>query len=830
MPWPSRPAVILVHRDPRRVAEARVPEVSDRASVVDWWDRCNRSALVVCSQFPSLVINYDDAVGRPKAVLTEIVEFLGDLGMAVDGDLAQAIDFIEELAPGPEPDTAELPAIDSRHRTLDRLISQLDGRRRTDRLTEESESPPALVEVTAEFYDEDYYGAGYDRSAVPYNRGETAWTDFFSTIAANVVKTLRPGTVLDVGCAVGMLVEALRDRGVDARGIDLSSWAIEQVPAALQPFCRVGSVTEELDGHYDLITCIEVLEHLPPSLADASVANLCRHAEMVLFSSTPDDFDEPTHLNVEPGSYWAQLFLRHGFVRDFDYEATFLATHAVLFRRVEVDADMLVEGYEQTLWRTRSELYTRLLHTVNEHDRLADEHNRLAAAHNEFIGQTEAVVAARDELQREATRLSEALDGAERRRAAENLASFEMVRQYEMGQRHLAALVGARDTELAQIRNTKTFRYTTKLRRFYERLRRRRSAPEAPAPSVYPADGTYQQWIELFDTLDDAQRGRIDSKVRALKNPPTISVLMPVYDPPVHLLQAAIDSVRNQIYQNWELCIADDCSTDPQVVQLLEACASSDERIKVVRRQENGHISAASNSALTVATGQWVAPLDHDDVLAEHALALVALALADHPDVGIVYSDEDKLDESGIRRTPFFKPDFDPLLLLGQNFVNHLSVIRKDLVDRVGGYREGFEGSQDWDLILRVSELVQPEQVLHIPHVLYHWRVHASSTASLVSAKPYAIETGRQRGDGTPTADRSVGPGDADRQIGSQPCVLGAAGPRSSGEHRHPDQGRTAPAAVHRQPAGLHDVPRLRGGRRRQLQPDVPHSRVPPGL
>ncbi len=136
-------------------------------------------------------------------------------------------------------------------------------------------------------------------------------------------------------------------RGVDARGIDISTWAIEQVPAALQPFCRVGSVTEEIDGHYDLITCIEVLEHLPPSLADASVANLCRHAEMVLFSSTPDDFDEPTHLNVEPGSYWAQLFLRHGFVRSFDYDATFLATHAVLFRRVEVDADMLVEGYER---------------------------------------------------------------------------------------------------------------------------------------------------------------------------------------------------------------------------------------------------------------------------------------------------------------------------------------------------------------------------------------------------------------------------------------------------------------------------------------------------
>ena len=744
-----RPAAILVHREPDLVDTDELPEAADRTTIADWWDRYNRSALVLCSQFPSLVINYDDLVARPKVVLAEVVEFLLSLGIATSGDTSQAVDFIESLDPEQDVASTDSESINSSHRTLARLLNRLDGQGMG--VPTGDAGIPDLVDITAEFYDEDYYNAGYDKSGVPYNRGEEVWVDFFARIADNLVTTLRPSAVLDVGCAVGMLVEALRTRGVDARGIDISSWAIEQVPDALKPFCTVSSLTEEIDGHYDLITCIEVMEHVPASLADESIANLCRHAEMVLFSSTPDDFDEPTHLNVEPTTYWAQLFLRHGFVRAFEYDATFLARHAVLFRRMEVGAGALVEGYEQMLWRTNTEDYGRLRDAVAEHDRLSGIHTKL-------VIETDAVVTQHDELQREvaslqqevtsfqrkATSLNEALDNAQRRRAAENLASFEMVRQYELGQRQLAALVSTRDTELELLRNTKTLRYTTKFRGLYGRLRRRRVPVESPPPSVFPADGTYQTWVELFDTLDDAQRIRITSRLQALTHRPTISVIMPVYNPPVHLLRSAVDSVRNQIYRNWELCIADDCSTDPQVVHFLDECATLDERIKIVRRHENGHISAASNSALAVATGQWVAPLDHDDLLAEHPLALVALTLSEHEDAGLVYSDEDKLDESGGRSDPFFKPDFDPLLLLGQNFVNHLSVIRKDLVDQVGGYREGYEGSQDWDLILRVSELLGEEQVLHIPHVLYHWRVHAGSTASVVSAKPYAIGAGQR--------------------------------------------------------------------------------------
>lgn len=351
------------------------------------------------------------------------------------------------------------------------------------------------------------------------------------------------------------------------------------------------------------------------------------------------------------------------------------------------------------------------------------------------------------EAQQQIELLNESLRQLELRRKAEAAAIFDTFRHYEMVQRRLSGLLKLREDQLKQVYNTKVIRYSSKLRNAYSRLLGRgpvaATADTLKEPPVLP-DGGYERWVTLYDTLDDEVRARIESRVRSLSARPRVSVIMPTYNPPIDMLRSAIDSVRNQIYPDWELCIADDCSTDPAVMQVLEQYAAADARVKVMRREQNGHISAASNTALSLVTGEWVALLDHDDILTEHALALVALALDANPDAGIVYSDEDKLDETGHRIDPFFKPDFDPLLLLGQNFVSHLGVFRKDLVDRVGGYRVGYEGSQDWDLTLRVSELLDPSQVVHVPHVLYHWRVHASSTASLVSAKPYAVEAGQR--------------------------------------------------------------------------------------
>nr|WP_255701496.1 glycosyltransferase family 2 protein [Afifella sp. H1R] len=219
---------------------------------------------------------------------------------------------------------------------------------------------------------------------------------------------------------------------------------------------------------------------------------------------------------------------------------------------------------------------------------------------------------------------------------------------------------------------------------------------------------------------------------------------MPVYNPPADLLDAAIRSVVEQVYPNWELCIADDASSDPEIGRRLEAWAEHDPRIKVVRREINGHISAATNSAFVVATGDWIALLDHDDVLRENALGEVAVEIGRHPDAEIVYSDEDKLGSDGLRYEPYFKPDYSRELLRSQNYFNHLTVHRAENIRRVGGWRVGFEGSQDYDLNLRIAEIVEPGKIRHIPKVLYHWRAVEGSTAMAGGEKNYAYLAGQR--------------------------------------------------------------------------------------
>lgn len=253
--------------------------------------------------------------------------------------------------------------------------------------------------------------------------------------------------------------------------------------------------------------------------------------------------------------------------------------------------------------------------------------------------------------------------------------------------------------------------------------------PVNPARAV-----SYEQWLRLHEQADAA----------APTDGPLVSVLMPVYNPPEAWLRRAIESVRGQTYGNWELCIANDASTAPHVRPLLDQAVAADPRIKVVHRQANGHISRASNSALELATGAFTALLDHDDELAPHALADVVRTLARRPDADLLYSDEDKIDEYGRRFAPYFKPDFLPDLFRGQNYLTHLAVYRTAVLREVGGFRAGFEGSQDWDLALRVSERTAPANIVHIPRILYHWRAIPGSTALTLDQKNYHTAAARR--------------------------------------------------------------------------------------
>ncbi|MFO1098505.1 MAG: glycosyltransferase [Xanthobacteraceae bacterium] len=254
----------------------------------------------------------------------------------------------------------------------------------------------------------------------------------------------------------------------------------------------------------------------------------------------------------------------------------------------------------------------------------------------------------------------------------------------------------------------------------------------------------YEKWIELYDTLMPAQRERMHADIADLKQPPTISVVMPVFNTDPKWLAAAIASVKRQVYPHWELCISDDASTLAGVRDLLQQAARDDQRIKLHFRDERGHISVNTNSALALASGDFIALLDADDELPESALYWVAREIGLHPDVDMLFSDEDKIDERGRRFDPYFKTDWNPALMLSQNAFCHLGVYRRSLVDAVGGLREGYEGSQDHDLVLRAADATSPGRIRHISRVLYHWRVLPESTASGSSAKPYAWEAGRR--------------------------------------------------------------------------------------
>src|ERR687893_3144283 len=222
---------------------------------------------------------------------------------------------------------------------------------------------------------------------------------------------------------------------------------------------------------------------------------------------------------------------------------------------------------------------------------------------------------------------------------------------------------------------------------------------------------------------------------------PRFSVVTPVYDPPVDVLRATIRSVTEQTFTDWQLVLVDDLSPTSAVLETLDEAAAADPRITVVRRATNGGIVAASNDALAAATGEFVALLDHDDELHPDALRLVDEALRARPEADYAYADEDKIDEHGRRTGPFYKPDWSPERLRTQMYTCHLSVLRRSLVEEVGGFDADFEGSQDWDLVLRVTE--RAREVVHVPHVLYHWRLLATSTAAGgEAAKPYAYEAG----------------------------------------------------------------------------------------
>ena len=291
----------------------------------------------------------------------------------------------------------------------------------------------------------------------------------------------------------------------------------------------------------------------------------------------------------------------------------------------------------------------------------------------------------------------------------------------------------------------------------------------------------YDRWQATLNKITQGDRRLITGRVKMLP-PRLFSLIVPIYNTPHKAFVEMVESIRAQLYPHWELCLVDDGSSDPEPASLATKYAQADHRIKLMRRSENGGIAAASNSGLQLATGEFVGFVDHDDLLSPHALYMVAEAAYRHPTAEIFYTDEDKIDSAGRRYDPYFKPDWNPELLLGQNFLNHFTVYRRSLIEAIGCFREGFEGSQDYDLVLRATSATQGP-IIHIPYVLYGWRI-------FLGAKTFSAT---KRAQANSAAKRALI--DHFRDAGVEVSVLDAEG---GGYHgvRRPDPGEWCITAV----------------------------------
>lgn len=248
----------------------------------------------------------------------------------------------------------------------------------------------------------------------------------------------------------------------------------------------------------------------------------------------------------------------------------------------------------------------------------------------------------------------------------------------------------------------------------------------------------YEEWMMK---VEEPTRSQLIEAGKQLIFQPKISLVVPVYNVDEKWLRACVKSLTDQIYQNWELCLADDASPKAHIKPLLQELSAEDERIKIVFREKNGHISEATNSAIELSTGEYIGFLDNDDILADTALLAVVTALNEDQKREFIYTDEDKLSMSGKRFDPFFKPNWNETLLLGHNYITHFVVVKRSIVETIGGLRTEFNGSQDYDFVLRATEAAK--KIYHIPNILYHWRTIETSVAMDPQSKEYAYVAGQ---------------------------------------------------------------------------------------
>ncbi len=619
-------------------------------------------------------------------------------------------------------------------------------------------------------YNKEYYEK-YDMDGICVNYQDSdLLTVFFRNLAQRIVDELHPKTVLDGGCAMGHLVAALRDLGVEAYGIDISQYAISMVREDLRPYCAVGSLADPLPAafpeRFDLIVSLEVLEHLTQADGQAAIANLCAHTDRFLFCSTPDDFEDPTHINVQPTAYWAGLFAQNGLFRDFGYDASYITSYAVLFSRRDSRTG-LVEGYEafythhrrssEDFWRSAVEDKER--HIRNQDGTIQSLNDSLEQQTNQ-LDMTQAEL---DRISAELDRISAELKRktAELEQTAKDLEHYKLHYQACMNQREeltrdLAHYKGLFESVERSIswRLTAPFRaFMNAMRKIFGLLRYRHLIGKG-LHSLY-RNGLRATWakakykIRQLNALPQTQKALYTEEELAQQRTVKfsrnikISILVPLYNTPDKYLREMIQSVLDQTYANWELCLADGSDDDHKSVgKTVQEYARRDSRILYKKLEKNLGISGNTNACIHMATGEYISLFDHDDLLHPAALFEVMKAICDQG-ADFIYTDENTFHQTPADAyCPHFKPDYAPDTLRANNYICHLTTFQASLLETVGEFRPECDGSQDFDMVLRLTE--QAKKIVHIPKILYYWRSHPNSVASGIGAKPYVINAAKK--------------------------------------------------------------------------------------
>ena len=617
----------------------------------------------------------------------------------------------------------------------------------------------------------------------------------FEVVAAKLIEDFNPKTVLDAGCAMGYLVAALRDRGVEAYGVDISEYAISKVREDIKPYCFVGSLTEPLpDGipdKYDLITNIEVLEHIYAEDGEKAIENLCSLSDCVIFSSTPDDFTERTHVNVQQREYWARLFAAQGFFDDINYRPTYLTAYASCFRR-KSDWLRQVEDYERNIRMSEAEWTGERLglnkaiedkerHIQNQ-NKIIDDKERHIQDQNKIIEDKERHIQNQNKIieNKDCQLQVQKLIVEDKEKCIQDqqhtieeqivqLSETEDLLAYYKGhynaainqREELKAQLAAANAAYQSISNAACWKMTAPLRKVLDGIKyimqkNKFTRLVGKGLKCWRQNGFKYTWNKVKDKLHHRQ----NFQAAALKPLYTaeeldaqrkyefprkikISIVVPLYNTPKQFLEEMIRSVLDQTYSDWELCMAD--GSDEKHGYVKSIClqyAKSDKRIKYKRLTENKGISENTNACIEMASGEYIGLLDHDDLLHPAALYNVMEAICEK-NADMTYTDEATFESPNVNKiiTAHFKPDYAVDNLRANNYICHFTVFKKELLAIVGVFRHEYDGSQDHDMMLRLTSA--SKIIVHIPKLLYYWRSHPQSVSQDITAKEYAISAGK---------------------------------------------------------------------------------------